>query len=87
MPNPTATLQWENILDAKEKGVAYEETTTTNYKPLNEREEHLKFGGDDEETYAGAVKWIANIQQFFNTSIIAYQSFKNIRLWHVSTKI
>lgn len=81
MPNPTATLQWQNILDAKEKGVAYEKTrTTTHYKPLNEREEHLKFGGDDEEAYAGAVKWIANIQQFFNTSIIADQSFKNIKV-------
>ncbi|MEP7320492.1 MAG: membrane protein insertase YidC [Saprospiraceae bacterium] len=79
--NKIITLEWQNFVEAQEKNVSFEKTRSTiHFKPIVEDEEHLKFGGADLKTYATDVKWISNAQQFFNTSIIAEQSFKNIKL-------
>lgn len=81
LTNKTITLDWQNFIEAQEKNASFEKTRSTiHYKPMATDEEHLKFGGADQKSFAGDVKWISNTQQFFNTSLIADQSFKNLNL-------
>jgi YidC/Oxa1 family membrane protein insertase len=79
--NKTITLDWQNFIEAQEKNTSFEKTRSTiHFKPLATDEDHLKFGRADQKSYPGEVKWISNTQQFFNVSLIADNSFKNLNL-------
>ncbi len=82
LKNNTATFEWQNYIEAQEKVEAFEKTyTTILYKPVDDDEvEHIKFGSNDQETISTGVKWVSHAQQFFNTTLLADQSFKNISL-------
>ncbi len=82
LKNNVATLEWQNYIEAQEKVENFEKTyTTTHYKPFdNDEVEHLKYGGNDQVSYPGNIKWISNAQQFFNTSIISDRPLKNLNL-------
>lgn len=72
-------LDWQNYIEPQERGIAYEKTLTTlHYKPVQDDKEKLKYGGAEKESFEGQVAWISNAQQFFNTSLIADDPFRNI---------
>lgn len=72
-------LDWQNYIEPQERGIAYEKTLTTlHYKPVEDDKEKLKAGGAEKESFEGQVAWISNSQQFFNTSLIADDPFRNI---------
>lgn len=72
-------LDWQNFIEPQERGVKYETSQTAiHYKPLQDDKEKINGASSDKETYEGQVAWVANSQQFFNTTIIADLPFKNL---------
>ncbi|HNR06521.1 MAG TPA: membrane protein insertase YidC [Saprospiraceae bacterium] len=72
-------LDWQNYIEPLERGIAYEKTLTSlHYKPLADDKERLKAGGAEKESFEGPVSWISNAQQFFNTSLLADEPFRNL---------
>ena len=65
-------LSWVNYLAKLEKSVRYEKTySTIYYKPLDEDVEHLSYMKDDRQTSeAKPVEWVANTNQFFQSTLI-----------------
>jgi YidC/Oxa1 family membrane protein insertase len=67
-------LNWDNYLDKLEKNASYERSQYSgiHYK---ETEDGPSCIGNDREELKAKVHWISSAQQFFNTSLIADNSF------------
>ena len=71
------TLNWLTYLDKLEKNTTFERTySTIHFKEMEERPSYTSYTSNDEENLTTAVKWVSHSNQFFNTSLIADQSFK-----------
>jgi len=70
-------LTWLNYLDRIEKNTRIEKINSTlHYKKVDGRPDHCKFNGNDTESSKGnPVKWVANTNQFFTTSLLADEQF------------
>ena len=70
-------LTWLNYLDKVELNSAYERNyTTIYYKETEERPTYCSCSADDEETPEKPLKWLANSNQFFNSTLISQNGFK-----------
>ncbi|MGB3548458.1 MAG: membrane protein insertase YidC, partial [Saprospiraceae bacterium] len=80
-------LHWENYLDKIEKNARYEANYSTVYfKAVDDGSDHCSCTGDDVEELEGqAIKWVSHAQQFFNTSLIAGESFGAARFETIAT--
>lgn len=75
-------LTWLNYLDKLEINSGYERNYSTLYfKPAEDSPDYCSCTSNDvEEIKDQPVKWISHTNQFFNTSLVADQSFKSARL-------
>src|SRR5690554_455342 len=84
LPNPdqeTITLNWLTYLDKLEKNTTFERTySTIHFKSINERPSYTSYTRSDDEQLNKEVKWVAHSNQFFNTSLVANQSFTSASL-------
>lgn len=77
----TITLNWLTYLDKLEKNTTFERTySTIHFKNINERPSYTSYTRNDNEELSNEVKWIAHSNQFFNTSLVANQSFTSASL-------
>lgn len=68
----TITLNWVNYLGKLEKSDIYEKQySTIYYREREEGHEHLKFNGNHQKEVEKNIQWISNVQQFFNSALIA----------------
>ncbi|MBE0662032.1 MAG: membrane protein insertase YidC [Bacteroidales bacterium] len=69
-------LEWKNQLQRQEKDLKNERNVSTiHYRYISEDMGELSETKDDSESLKTRVKWIAFKQQFFNTTLIANESF------------
>ena len=69
-------LHWVNYLTPLEKNESYERMYSTVYfKAADEGVDYCACQSDDTESIGAPLKWIANANQFFNTSLMAETSF------------
>ncbi len=81
MSGSAATLEWQNLIAPQEKSANFEKTYATQmYKPVDGDATHIKYGNDDAKQVTGNTKWVSHVQQFFNTTLISEESFKNVKL-------
>lgn len=75
-------LNWVNWLDKIERNTAYEKNYTSIYfKPLDDDADNCSCTGDDIEDAEGAkIKWVSNVNQFFNSTLIANNFFQSARM-------
>ncbi len=74
-------LFWENYLDRLELGVDYERTMATlAFKKAEDSPSECSCTKSDMQQLGAPVKWIAATNQFFNTSLVAGQSFSSATL-------
>lgn len=74
-------LEWKNQLQRQEKDLKNERNVSTiHYRYISEDMGELSETKDDSESLKTRVKWIAFKQQFFNTTIIANESFISAEL-------
>lgn len=77
----TITLNWLTYLDKLEKNTTFERTySTIHFKSINERPSYTSYTRSDDEQLNKEVKWVAHSNQFFNTSLVANQSFTSASL-------
>ena len=76
------TLNWVNYLDKLELNTAYEKSygSTVYYKEAEEDPTYCSCTSDDEETLKEKVKWVSNSNQFFNSTLLAENSFSGAEL-------
>lgn len=75
----TFSLYWENWLDKIEKNSSYERNYSTVYfKPVEENPDYCSCTKSATENVKVPVKWVSHSNQFFNSSLIAKNSFKSI---------
>ena len=70
----SVTLEWENYLNRLEKNNKFEQTYSTVYFRDNQEEEvdYCRCVSDAEEDLSeDKVDWVSNVNQFFNTALIA----------------
>jgi len=75
-------LRWVNYLDRIEINHSYERNySSVYYKPLEESSSYCSCtASDSEELKSTPVKWVSNVNQFFNSSLIAKESFAGAKL-------
>jgi YidC/Oxa1 family membrane protein insertase len=75
-------LNWVNYLGKLEHNTTYERRYSTVYfKPVEDDADYCSCTGDDvEEIDDQPIKWVSNANQFFNSSLIAEESFGNAKL-------
>lgn len=80
--NTSIQLNWTNYIDRIEDNTRVERSyTTINYKPLESSPKTCSTMGDDQEDADGLpLKWIAQTNQFFNTTLIAQNRFENANM-------
>jgi YidC/Oxa1 family membrane protein insertase len=73
------SLNWLNYLDKYERNTQYERNLSTTYfRPVDDDPDHCSCTSDDTETNdEGRIKWVANTNQFFNSTLIAQESFSS----------
>lgn len=72
------TLNWLSYLDKVEKNTAFERTySTIHYKEKEVRPSYTSYTSNDEEKIQNGIKWVSHSNQFFNTTLLAEQSFEN----------
>ena len=65
-------LEWVNYLDKIEKNVEYEQQNALTYwREVDENPDYVSASGEATELADGAVAWVSNTNQFFNTSLVA----------------
>jgi len=70
--NPKLRFKWHNYLDRLELNTTFEQYYSTIYfKEVNEDSDYCNCRTDDKEEVEKRVEWVANVNQFFNTSIMA----------------
>lgn len=80
--NTSIQLNWTNFMDRIEDNTRVEKNyTTINYKPIEGSPKTCSTMGDDQEDADGLpLKWIAQTNQFFNTTLIAQNRFENANM-------
>ena len=75
-------LNWINYLDKLEKNHSYERNySTVYYKSSDDSPSYCSCTGDDEiELKEQKVKWVSNVNQFFNSTLIAETAFNKAKL-------
>lgn len=69
-------LNWQTYLDKLEKNTRFERTySTIHYKTVDSRATSTSYTRNDDKTVAQTLKWVAHSNQFFNTTLLADQSF------------
>ncbi len=77
----TVELVWENYLDKLEKNADYERNySTVYYKPSEKNVDYCECTKNDADNVNLPLKWVANSNQFFNTSLIAESAFTSADL-------
>lgn len=73
------SLNWLNYLDKLERNTQYERNLSTTYfRPVDDDPDHCSCTSDDTETNDdGRIKWVSNTNQFFNSTLIAKESFSS----------
>ncbi len=74
LPDGNIKLEWINYIDKIEKGFRYEQQNTSVYfKEVDEnKSDYCKCAGDDTKDLKGKkIAWVANTNQFFNSSLIS----------------
>ena len=75
----TFNLYWENWLDKIEKNSSYERNYSTVYfKPTDENPDYCSCTKSASEEVKLPVKWVSHSNQFFNSSLLAKNSFKSL---------
>ncbi|MBT8232037.1 MAG: membrane protein insertase YidC [Saprospiraceae bacterium] len=71
--NPNLKFKWHNYLDRIELNTKFEQYyTTVYYKEVNEDSDYCNCRSDDIANLEGKrVEWVSNVNQFFNSSLIA----------------
>ncbi|HMQ49982.1 MAG TPA: membrane protein insertase YidC [Saprospiraceae bacterium] len=75
-------LNWVNYLDKLERNVNYEQRYSTVYfKESDDSYDYCSCTGDDTEDRPNQpIKWVSNVNQFFNSSLIADAAFSGANL-------
>lgn len=74
-------LHWINYLDKLEVNSSYERMySTVYYKPAEEGVDYCSCRSDDEESLEMPVKWVSHANQFFNSTLLADESFGPAKL-------
>lgn len=70
-------LKWLNYLDKLEKNTRYERTySSVYYKPVDGRYSYCSYTSNDvEDLNDTKIKWVSHSNQFFNSSLVAKESF------------
>jgi YidC/Oxa1 family membrane protein insertase len=78
----TLKLTWVNYLDKLERNTTYEQRYSTVYfRTSDEETDYCSCTGDDtEEVDDQRIKWVSSANQFFNSSLIAEQTFESATL-------
>ncbi|MBP7274201.1 MAG: membrane protein insertase YidC [Saprospiraceae bacterium] len=73
-------LTWNNYLDKIEKNDGYERNfSSVYYNNVEEQEvDYCSCTGADKDEISQKVKWVSHAQQFFNSSLIAKESFNGV---------
>ena len=73
------SLNWLNYLDKLERNTQYERNLSTTYfRPVDDDPDHCSCTSDDTETNDDErIKWVAYTNQFFNSTLIAEESFNS----------
>lgn len=70
--SPKLRFKWHNYLDKLELNTTFEQYYSTVYfKEVNEDSDYCNCRTDDKEEVEKRVEWVSNVNQFFNTSIMA----------------
>lgn len=80
--NKELRLEWMNYLDRIEYNTSYEKMySTIYYKEAKDDTEHCSCTGEDKEVIEDRpLKWISHANQFFNSTLIAEESFDEATL-------
>jgi len=71
-------LNWVDNIEKIERSVRFEKTySTIHFKTLDEGVDNLSWSSDDEENIKKPIKWISFCNQFFNSTLIAQNSFES----------
>jgi len=71
-------LNWVNYLDKIEINDNFEKYyTSVYYKMINESPDYCSCRSDDEEDIEEKLKWVSHANQFFNTTLVATESFES----------
>ena len=71
-------LNWVNYLDKIEINDDFEKYyTSVYYKMVDETPNYCSCRGDDEEDIEEKLKWVSHANQFFNTTLVANQTFES----------
>jgi YidC/Oxa1 family membrane protein insertase len=77
MANSNLFFEWSEILRQQEKDLKTEtHAATIYYKPSDDNVDYLSETKDDEKQFKVPVKWVSFKQQFFSSTIIAKETFK-----------
>ncbi len=69
-------LEWKNYLQKLEKNSDYEKMFSTVYfRQVEESTDYCSCRASDEKTLTTPIKWVSHSNQFFNSTLIAGQSF------------
>ena len=69
---PNLRFKWHNYLDRIELNTQFEEYyTSVYYKEVNEDSDYCNCRTDDKDEVEKRLEWVSNVNQFFNTSLIA----------------
>lgn len=80
-------LEWAMNMRQLEKDHKTEANATTiYYLPKEDKVDYLKETGNDEKSFKVPVKWVSFTQQFFSSTIIANESFKEAEVKVVTFK-
>lgn len=79
--NSYVYLEWNMNMQQMEKDYKTERSVTTiYYMPKDDDVDYLSETGDDEKQFKVPVKWVSFKQQFFSSTIIANESFKEAKI-------
>jgi YidC/Oxa1 family membrane protein insertase len=80
-------LEWHMNMRKMEKDYKTEHNATTMYyEPKDDAVDYLSETGDDEKSFKIPVKWLSFKQQFFSTTLIAKESFKEAKIQVITAK-
>ncbi len=78
LSNGEIALKWDTYLDKIEKNTYYERIySSVYYKVTDDDADYCSCSSDDEEELKERIKWISQSNQFFNTSLVATNSFNS----------
>lgn len=76
--NQPITMDWVDYLDKIEQNDTYEKIYSTVYFKENEEDpDYCSCRSDDQESISQPIQWVSHANQFFNSTIIPEESFRN----------